>query len=286
MHKALGRGLESLLPKTVPEASNISENIIKVEIEKIKPNRFQPRLEFDNTKLGELAESIKEHGLAQPLVVTQSMVPGEYELIAGERRLRACKIADLKEVSCIVKQVNDKEKFQLSLIENLQREDLNPIEEARAYKRLSQEFELTQEDLAKTLGKDRSVIANTLRFLNLDQDIQEAIIVGAISIGHAKILAGIDDKTKQKMLGEKILREKLTVREIEKIVASWKSVLKSGKKKKKSDAELTSLAEELQRHLGAKVKIVGKPKKGKVEIFYYSLKELERLSLILRSKRK
>lgn len=285
MHNALGRGLESLLPKTQTEAVNVSESIIKIQIDKIKPNRFQPRLEFDNTKLNELAESIKEHGLTQPIIVTQSMDPGEYELIAGERRLRACKIAELKEVSCIVKQVNDKEKFQLSLIENLQRQDLNPIEEAKAYKRLAKEFELTQEDLAKTLGKDRSAIANTLRFLNLAQEIQEAIIMGAISIGHAKILAGIDDQSKQKMLGEKILREKLTVREIEKIVASWKSVLK-GSKKKKTEAELIKLGEELQRHLGAKVKIVGKSKKGKVEIYYYSLKELERLASILKAKRK
>ena len=286
MHKALGRGLESLLPKSTPETTSASESIVKIQIDKIKPNRYQPRLEFDSTKLNELAESIKEHGLTQPIVVTQSMVPGEYELIAGERRLRASKIADIKEVSCIVKQVNDKEKFQLSLIENLQRQDLNPIEEARAYKRLSEEFDLTQEDLAKTLGKERSGIANTLRFLNLSPEIQEAIITGAISAGHGKILAGISDHSKQKMLGDKILREKLTVREIESIVASWKDVLKSGKKKKKPEAELINLCEELQRHLGAKVKIVGKAKKGKIEIHYFSLKELERISAILKSKKK
>ncbi|MBN1621131.1 MAG: ParB/RepB/Spo0J family partition protein [Endomicrobiales bacterium] len=286
MHKALGRGLESLLPTSALKEVTDGENIIYIPVEKIKPNKYQPRVEFNQEKLNELAASIKQHGLAQPILVSPVSAPGEYEIIAGERRLRACKKLGMSEIPCIVRKANDKEKFQLSLIENIQREDLNPIEESRAYKKLSDEFGLTQEKLSKLVGKDRSVIANSLRLLNLPDEIQEAIIMGAISPGHGRILAGIEENDKQKALAEKILREKLTVREIEKIVATWKSVLKGGaKKKKKQDIELLNLAEEIQRFLGTKVKISGKPKKGKIEIHYYSLKDLERISSLLKNKK-
>jgi ParB family chromosome partitioning protein len=285
MHKALGRGLESLLQTSAPPAAVAGEAVTKLPLDKIRPNRYQARVHFDETKLQELSESIRNHGLAQPLLVAPSAVPGEYELIAGERRWRASQMAGLKEVASIVRQVNEKERFQLSLIENIQRENLNAIEEAKAYKRLAEEFTLTQEDLARVLGKDRSVVANLTRLLTLPEEIQDAIAQGVISSGHGKILAGIDDTAKQRQLAEQILREKLTVREVETIAADWKSVASDVKKKgKKVEAELLALAEELQRRFGTKVRIVGKPKKGRIEFHYYSLKELERIVQLLKKK--
>lgn len=287
MHKALGRGLESLLQTSTAPVTTTGEAVTMLPLDKIKPNRFQARVHFDETKLKELSESIKNHGLAQPLLVAPSAVPGEFELIAGERRWRASQLAGLKEVAAIVRQANDKERFQLSLIENIQRENLNAIEEAKAYKRLGEEFNLTQEELARVLGKDRSVVANLTRLLNLSQDIQDAIAQGIISSGHGKILAGLEDENKQKQLADRILKEKLTVRDVEKIVADWKSVIAGAKKKvSKTEAELLALAEELQRKFGTKVKISGKPQKGKIEILYFSLKELERIAGLLRGKKK
>jgi ParB family chromosome partitioning protein len=284
MHKALGRGLESLLSVSTPAAAAQGEAVASIPIDKIKPNRYQPRTNFDENKLRELSDSIKQHGLAQPLLVAPSAVPGEYELIAGERRWRASQMAGLKEVAAVVRKVSEKEKFQLSLIENIQRENLNPIEEAKAYKRLCAEFNLTQEELAQIMGKDRSVVANVLRLLNLPEEVQDAIMQGVISPGHGRILAGIDDESRQKQLAEQIIREKLTVREVEKIAADWRTVLNAKKGKlKKVDAELLHLAEELQRSLGTKVLVFGKPKKGKIEIHYFSLEELERLSVRLRN---
>jgi ParB family chromosome partitioning protein len=287
MHKALGRGLESLLSvSSAPAVSTGGEAVVNLPVGVIKPNRYQSRVEFNEHKLKELAESIRLHGLAQPLIVTPSTVPGEYELIAGERRLRASRLAGLNDVPVIVRQADDKQRFHLSLIENLQREDLNPIEEGRAYARLSKEFDATQEDLARTLGKDRSVVANSMRLLNLPKDIQDAIVSGLISSGHGRILAGISDESKLKTLADKIIREKLTVRETEKIVADWKTVLNGVKKKvKRQDAELVSLSEDLQRRFGTKVRISGNPSKGKIEIHYFTLKDLERIASILRARK-
>ena len=288
MHKALGRGLESLLSvsSAPPTEGRGGEAVLNVPVGLIKPNRYQARVEFNEHKLKELSESIRLHGLAQPLIVTPSVVPGEYELIAGERRLRATKLAGLNEVPVIVRQADDKQRFHLSLIENLQREDLNPIEEGRAYARLSKEFGATQEELAAALGKDRSVVANSMRLLNLPEDIQDAIACGLISSGHGRILAGISDEGKLKTLADKIVREKLTVREVEKIVADWKTVLHGAKKKlRKQDAELVELSEDLQRRFGTKVRITGKPSKGKIEIHYFSLKDLERIVGVLRAKK-
>jgi ParB family chromosome partitioning protein len=286
MHKALGRGLESLIPQSI-KAAQKGEAINTISLDKIKPSKYQSRTDFNEDKLKELAQSIKQHGLAQPLLVSPSIIPGEYELIAGERRWRASRMAGLKEVPAIVKQADDVERFELSLIENIQRENLNSIEEAKAYQRLVEEFGHTQEALAKGLGKDRSVIANTLRLLNLPEDIQEAISAGIMSAGHGRALAGIEDEKKQKLLLERILKEKLTVREIEAIVAQWKTGAGIGTKKKikKQETELLNLAEELQRRFGTKVKIAGKPSKGRIEIHYYSLKELERISTVLKGKK-
>jgi ParB family chromosome partitioning protein len=286
MHKALGRGLESLIPTaTMPPANPGGEVTRKIPIDKIKPNKYQPRTHFNEEKLKELSDSIKRHGLAQPLLVAPSIVPGEFELIAGERRWRACRMAGIKDVSAVVRQAGDQERFHLALIENIQRENLNPIEEARAYKRLCDEFHHTQEELSEVLHKDRSVIANSMRLLNLPDDIKDAIAEGMISAGHGRVLAGIDDNAKQTALAQRIMTEKLTVREVEKIVADWKTVLAGKKSAKKQDAELAHLADDLQHRMGTKVNIVGKPKKGKIEIYYFSLDELERIAALLRQKK-
>ncbi len=282
-HKALGRGLGSLIPGAEKGAArNFQDQGTKIHIDKVKPNKNQPRERFDETKLRELSESIEKHGLAQPILVTPTKIPGEYELIAGERRLRACRMAGLKEIWAVVKNTPEDKRFQLSLIENIQRENLNPIEEGKAYKRLMDEFDHTQEELSKLVAKDRAVIANTLRLLNLPEDIQESIAEGLISAGHGRMLAGISDEEKQKHLAEKIVKEKLTVREIERLIAEWKTgKAKGSRKSKKAEPELKYLAEELQRKLGTKINISGTSKKGKIGIHYYSLEELERITKIL-----
>ena len=226
--------------------------------------------------------------MIQPLVVTP--IDGGYELIAGERRLRAAKIAGLTEVPIVLKKVTDREQFQISLIENLQREDLNPIEEAQAFKRLMEEFILTQEELAKMVGKGRVVIANTLRLLSLPKELQDAVSGGAISAGHARSLVSISDPNLQKEVAEKILREHLSVRDVEKIVSDWKGAFHDGKIKVRlrKDPEIRQAEESLQKFLGTKVQITARGKgetaAGWLKIAYYSLDDLERLIKILKKK--
>ncbi len=287
MQKGLGRGLASLIPNEAVNTRNAgiaSEHVTMLPIDKLKPNRHQPRHHFDKEKLNELAQSIKEHGLQQPLLVTPSPIPGEYELIAGERRLRACKQLGLTEIPVIVRNVTDKQRFHISIIENIQRHDLNPIEEAKAYKKLHDEFGHTQEDLAGILGKDRSVVANTIRLLQLPENVQEFITSGQLSAGHGRMLAGLTDVNQQAELAARIIADKLTVRDIEKLVSETKSgKAKTAKKTPpKIDAELKQLCDELQTRLGTKVKVMGKPAKGRIEIHYFSLSELERLISNLR----
>ncbi|MFN3966312.1 MAG: ParB/RepB/Spo0J family partition protein [Endomicrobiia bacterium] len=280
MQKGLGKGLDALIPGILPEIELTKipkEEIQKIPLEKIKPNRYQARKKFDETKLKELAESIKEKGLLQPLIVSPSIIPGEYELIAGERRYRASYIAGLTEVPAIVRSVTDKEKAQISLIENLQREDLNPIEEAKAYKRIIEEFNITQEELAKLIGKDRSVIANSLRILNLPESVQDMISEGIITSGHARALASIQEEEKIKEISERIQKEKLTVREVEKIVQDWKTTLKKRPAIRKRPPEIVSLENNLQKLLGTKVQVFSRGKKGKIVIYFYSLDDLDRL---------
>jgi ParB family chromosome partitioning protein len=280
MQKGLGKGLDALIPGVFPEIETSKipkEEIQKIPLDKIKPNRYQARKKFDETKLRELAESIKEKGLLQPLIVSPSIIPGEYELVAGERRYRASYIAGLTEVPVLVRSVTDKERAQISLIENLQREDLNPIEEAKAYQRIIQEFNLTQEELSKLIGKDRSVIANSLRILTLPDFIQDMIAEGIISSGHARTLASIQEEDKLKEITERIQKEKLTVREVEKIVQDWKTTLKKTPKTRKRSPEIVSLENNLQKLLGTKVQIFSRGKKGKIIIYFYSLDDLDRL---------
>lgn len=283
MHKkALGRGLESLMPLLMTNRASIEEKIITIPLNKVKSNRFQPRNKFNETKLQELADSIKNHGLAQPILVSESIVPGEYEIIAGERRFRASKLAGNKDIKAIVRHsINDRQRFDLALIENIQRENLDPIEEAKAFKRLVDEFGHTHEQIAKIVGKDRPVVSNALRLLSLPEDVQLLISEGRISSGHGKILAGINNGNKIRMIINKILDEKLSVRAVEKIASSIGFNEKSygqNKQRQEQEIELVNLKEKIQRKFGTKANVFGTTRKGKIEIYYYSLEDLERIT--------
>jgi ParB family chromosome partitioning protein len=289
MQKALGRGLEALLSSTKSIASPSDSSVSQVAIAKIKPNRYQPRTQFDESKLEELASSIRIHGVAQPLLISPSSVPGEYELIAGERRWRAAQKAGLQQVPCVVRPVSDRERYELALIENLQREDLNPLEEAKGLKKLMQEFQLTQEELAHALGRSRPGVANKLRLLELDLEVQNAIEAGLISEGHARTLVALTNHKEQKELADRIAIEKLTVREVEKIIADWKSVIKSDGNKKiksKKSADVRALEEDLQKHFGRKIEILLKGKKGHLKIDFYSFDDLQVLLKQLKFRQK
>ncbi|OEG71007.1 hypothetical protein ATZ36_03315 [Candidatus Endomicrobiellum trichonymphae] len=276
--KVLGRGLGSLIPALAANKASTDETIITIPLDKIKSNRFQPRNKFDGVKLQELAHSIEKHGLAQPILVVASTVPDEYEIIAGERRYRASKLAGNKDIKAIVKQsADDKQRFDLALVENLQREDLDPIEEAKAFKRLMEEFGHTHEQISEIIGRERSVVSNALRLLSLPEDVQLLITEGKISPGHGKILAGTEDKNRIRTIVERILNENLSVRAVEKIISGLKSKKKTNGQKKQ-EIELTNLKEEIQRKLGTKVNISGTSKKGRIEIYYYSLEDLERIT--------
>ncbi len=283
MRKALGKGLEAL----IPELGNAlltpiinAEGTVKIPVKKIKPNKYQSREKFDDAELKTLADSILEHGLAQPITVRPSNENGTYELVMGERRWRASMLAGLSEIPAIIKPLSEKECFVISLIENLQRSDLNPIEEAKGYKRLMGEFNLTQEDLAKTLGKSRSTVANITRLLSLPQNIQDAISEGKITEGHARAIASIDDPLKQRLLMERIINQQLTVRDVEKISKNSK------KTKSKKDSNIIAVEEELQRILGTKVEIKYRGGKGKIIVSCASLNELNRIIEMLKHKSK
>lgn len=247
---------------------------MEIPIEKIVPNPQQPRLHFDETKLAELAESIKEHGILQPLVVT--MEGDHYEIIAGERRFQAAKRIGLHTIPVIVRRATEQEKLELAIIENIQRHDLNPIEEAKAYLRLQDEFGLQQESVAKKMGKSRSAVANTLRLLHLPIEIQRAVAEGKISEGHAKALLAIENPEKQRAVFDLIIKEELTVRETELKVRSI-SVNPHIRSTVVLGSEIISRTEHLTQLLGTKVKISPSGKGGKVVIEYYSPEDLDGL---------
>lgn len=288
MHKALGRGLDALLqPSEGGVAVEGGEMVAKVPVEKIHPNRYQPRTNFEPEALKELAESIRAHGLAQPLLISPSAIPGEFELVAGERRLRASKMAGLTEIPCVVRPVSERERSELSLIENIQREDLNALEEADALRKLMAEFGLTQEEVAQTLGRSRPAVANKLRLLDLPDELKMALREGRLSEGHARTLLGITDRERQAEIGRRILQEKLTVREVEKLVLDWQSAAHEGRVKatRRKNPDVRHLEEELQRALGRKVEIQGRGKKGWVRISFYSLDDLQALLDQLKGKK-
>lgn len=274
MPKGLGKGLGALIPSSKKEEVKIG--VAEIEISKIRPNKYQPRGEFNPVKLNDLIASIQEKGVIQPISV-RKIGPDEYELIAGERRLRAAKEAKLDKIPVTIRDVNDEDMLELSLIENIQREDLSPIEEARAYKRLSDEFQLTHEDISKKVGKDRSTITNTLRLLNLPKEIQDNVSRETISTGHARVLLGIDDISLQNSICDAIVKKGLSVRQTEALVSKIKrSKEKTLKEQIVKDIHILDAEKQLQYIFGAKIKIKGR-KKGKIEIYFYSADDLNRL---------
>lgn len=287
--KGLGKGLDALIPEessrktTVkPQKEVVVEKVVKkeevmVKISDIEPNREQPRKNFDEDSLLELAESIKQFGIIQPLIVQKK---GDYyEIIAGERRWRAAKLAGLKEVPVIVKKYTEQEIVEISLIENIQRENLNPIEEAQAYKRLLTEFHLKQDEVAERVSKSRTAVTNSMRLLKLDEKVQQMVINDMISSGHARALLAIEDKEVQAALAVRIFDEKLSVREVEKLVRNLQAKEPEKKKEQKNNSFIyKDIEEKIKSILGTKVNVIHKDNnKGKIEIEYYSNEELERL---------
>jgi len=273
---ALGKGLGALLPE-LGQAE--PRTLLYCGIEEILPNRAQPRKHFDESKLQELAESIKEKGILEPLIVRRT--EQGYELIVGERRWRAAQKAGLKEVPVLVKETERRGALEISLIENMQREDLNPIEEAEAFKHLIEEFNINQEDLSKRIGKDRTTVTNTLRLLKLPLEIRDHLLQNRITSGHARAILSLENKEKQKELCALIIKRGLSVREVEAIAKRWsekpeKSVAPT-KKKGDLESQLSSLQDSMRKYLGTKVHISQKGKRGKIEIEYYSHEDLERI---------
>ena len=276
MRKALGKGLEALIPSVV-EMGDIKkkEDIIRISLNEIRPNKYQPRIVFNEEKIGELAASIKERGVVQPILVSRK--EDFYELVVGERRWRASKIAGLKEIPAVVKELSDREIFEISLIENIQREDLNPVEEAEAYWRLSREFQLTQEELSRKIGKTRSTIANSIRLLKLPEEIKKFVSSRMISSGHARAILSLNDRKEQEKLAKKIVNEKLNVRETEEIVNQKRIKIARKYSRKEAEPTIKKIEEKLQYILGTKVKIRDKNNTGRIEVFYYSLDDIERI---------
>lgn len=276
--RALGKGISAL----IPEKEQIGEKnmIINVQSDKIKPNPFQPREEFDEQGIQDLAQSIKEKGVIQPLLVRRK---GDYyELIAGERRFRACKVLGINEIPIIVKDVDDRDSLELALIENVQRENLNAIEEARAYKYLIDKFQVTQEKISEALGKARVTITNTLRLLNLPQEIQEEIRKGRISHAHGRALLEVEDANLQRRMAQDAIARGLSVRELENLIKSRRPHIKRRIGQSQREPLVQALEEELQHILATKIRLTKRKKRGHILIEFYSESDLERIMSIIR----
>jgi len=284
MKKGLGKGLEALISSTNQLEEN-NRNVLELKINDVEPNAEQPRKVFDQEKLETLAQSIKEHGVVQPIVVRKE--GARYIIVAGERRWRASKMAGLKTIPVVVKDLTDKEVMEIALIENLQREDLNPIEEAEAYQRLMNEFQMTQEDVSKVVGRSRSAIANSVRLLSLAKEVQEMISEGRLTSGHARTLITINDNQRQKELAPQIIEKGLNVRDTEKLAAKEdkRSVPKKAAKSK-DKPEVTDLVENLKMIFGTKIELQRGKDKGKIVIEYYSDEEFDRIIELLTNIRK
>ncbi len=278
----LGRGLGALLADDDDKLAAEGEYIL-CDLAAIDPNPYQPRKEMDDDALQELAESIAEKGILQPLVVTPSDVEDRYVLIAGERRLRASKLAGLTDVPVIVRDVNTQDRLELALIENIQRQNLNPIEEALAYQQLVKEFSLTQEEVAKRVGKERSTVANTMRLLQLPDFIKDDVSAGRLTMGHARVLLAVKDHVEAKEIRDKIVAKELSVRQTEALVRASKQKSNSANtrrpavKKPIPASYCRTLTNDFIRHFGTKSKITQNGGRGKIEIEYYSLDDLERI---------
>ena len=292
--KGLGRGLEALFEEISVEIPEEKETVKKdkktdkteaesgvlyVDINDIKPNIYQPRKTFDEDKLEELASSIREHGIIQPVVLRST--DGGYEIVAGERRWRAARKAGIKKIPCVIRELTDEQNMLVAIIENMQREDLNPIEEAEGLSRMIEVYGLTQEQVSKGVGKSRPYITNSLRLLKLSDDVREMTREGKLTAGHARALAGIKDIEKQKKLALKAVKEGLSVRNIEKLAGE--PAKKKSKVKPEKNADVMRLEAELKDTLGTKVTLSSTGRKGKIEIEYYSRDELERLIELLKS---
>ena len=279
---ALGRGLDALLPDIEPVEDTASKEYFSCDIDLIRTNRFQPRLQFSDEELEDMARSIRQQGIIQPLLVRKDDIG--YELIAGERRLRAAKKAGLNQVPVLVKVITDNDMLEMSIVENVQRADLNPIEEAEAYYRLITEFGLTQDQAAERVGKSRSAIANFLRLRQLPAQIKTSIMDGVLSMGHARALLGAGTKAQQNAVWRAVVSKGLSVRETERLVKRLKSQKETPKKSSlNSDLSyFTDIADDLSRRFGTKVQIKRRGQKGRVEIEFYTDDDLDRLLSLLK----
>lgn len=275
--KVLGKGLGALIS---PEIQSQDETIHQVNPKKIKPNRYQPRLNFKEDKLQELIASIKEKGVVQPVVVRKSD-DSTYELIAGERRLRAVNSLNLEKIPVLIKDVNDQEMLELSIIENIQRDDLNPVEEAQAYENLIEDFGFTQEQVAQSVGKSRSTVANMLRLLSLPKEIKDGLFKEQLTFGHAKAIMSLPTKQAQVALCQKIIKKGLSVREAEALAVNKKEN-KNTTQNITKDEHVLKLEDEFRHIFGTKVSLFHGKKKGKILIEYYTLDDLERILDVVR----
>lgn len=279
--KGLGKGLGALISaanEEVNEEINEKKGIVELKINDIEPNINQPRKKFDDEKLLKLSESIKKHGVVQPIIVKKE--DNTYRIVAGERRWRAARMAGLKTIPVIIKELSERQVMEIALIENLQREDLNPIEEAEAFERLLNEYNLTQEELSEAIGRSRSAIANTIRLLGLSEKVKNCLINQDITSGHARAILSVDNKELQEKICDEIIEKNLTVRQTETLVKRFISEEKKENKEKKennNNDEYLKIEENLQGIFGTKVRLVSNNKKGRIMIEYYSEEELDRL---------
>ena len=275
--KRLGRGLGAL----INEALTGEENIVELPLEQIRPNPLQPRADFDPGKLQELASSIKEHGVVQAIIVTPAP-EGDYYLVAGERRCRAARLAGLSGIPALIREMDERAMLEIALIENLQREDLNPIEEASSYRRLIDEFALTQEELGRRLGKSRPAIANSIRLLSLSQTVQQAIVEQKLNVGQARPLLAIEDHARQEELAGEIIKRKMTAREAERLAGKEKKTTTNQRHQVEAEDALTKeLQSRLQHRLGTRVRICRRKDGGSIEISFYGDEDLDRLLSLL-----
>jgi len=272
--KVLGRGLEALISQDLRESVSETERVKELDIDRIEANPHQPRGHFDEEHLKQLAASIAKHGILQPVVVRRS---GDgYQLIMGERRLRAARMAGRRSIPAIVREAGDADSLKFALMENLQREDLNPIEEAKGYNELKEIFDLSIKEIAELLGRDRSTVSNTLRLLALPKSVRDMIAGGALSAGHARALLSIDGEAEQIAWAERVVSEGITVREME-LVHRPKKRTSRRRGRRKSDPQVRAMEELLEKHLGTRVQVTPRTKGGIVSIEYYSNEDLERV---------
>lgn len=290
-NRGLGKGLEALFSNSEIDTKEITsekaeeiraQGIEFIDINDIKPNENQPRKVFDDEKLQELSNSIKEHGLIQPVILRKA--EKGYEIVAGERRWRACRKAGIKEIPCIIKDLTDEQNMLVAIIENMQREDLNPIEEAEGINQMITSFGMTQDEVSKSVGKSRPYITNALRLLKLPEEVRKFVSEGKLTTGHARAIAGINDAAKQIQLAEFTIREELSVREIEKLIKEEHTPKKRNPRKKtEKNADVKRVEDDLKQIMGTKVNLNQTGRKGKIEIEYYSRDELERLIELLKT---